>query len=34
MNYMQLDTTRMEYAAGSIHTVWDGLLQVMIAVMC
>ena len=28
VNYMQLDTARMEYVAGSIHTVWDGLLQV------
>lgn len=28
VNCMQLDTARMEYVAGSIHTVWDGLLQV------
>ena len=27
VNYMQLDTARMEYVAGSIHTLWDGLLQ-------
>ncbi|KAJ1437218.1 hypothetical protein B484DRAFT_416639 [Ochromonadaceae sp. CCMP2298] len=29
VNYMQLDTSRMEYVAGTIHTVWDGLLQII-----
>jgi hypothetical protein len=28
VNYMQIDTGRLEYVAGSIHTVWDGILQV------
>ena len=28
VNYMQLDTDRMEYVASSIHVVWDGILQV------
>ena len=28
MNYMQIDTDRMEYVASSIHVVWDGILQV------
>lgn len=28
VNYMQLDTSRLEYVAVSIHVVWDGLLQV------
>ena len=28
VNYMQLDTGRMEYVASSIHTIWDGILQV------
>jgi len=28
VNYMQIDTGRLEYAAGTIHTVWDGLLQI------
>lgn len=28
VNYMQLDTGRMEQVAGSIHTVWDGLFQI------
>ena len=28
VNFMQLDTSRMEYVASSIHIVWDGLLQV------
>lgn len=25
---MQIDAGRLEYVAGTIHTVWDGLLQV------
>ena len=29
VNYMQLDTNRMEQVAGSIHTLWDGLFQVI-----
>ena len=29
MNCMQLDTTRMEQVAGTIHTIWDGLLQIV-----
>lgn len=29
VNFMQLDTNRMEYVASSIHIVWDGLLQVV-----
>jgi hypothetical protein len=29
INYMQLDTNRLEQVAGSIHTVWDGLLQII-----
>lgn len=28
VNYMQLDTGRMEYVASSIHVIWDGILQV------
>ena len=28
VNYMQIDTGRLKYAAGTIHTVWDGLLQI------
>ena len=31
MNYMQLDTDRMEYVASSIHVVWDGILQVNVS---
>lgn len=30
MNYMQLDTNRLEHVAHSIHTVWDGALQVRV----
>ena len=26
---MQIDTARLEYVASSIHTVWDGLLQII-----
>lgn len=26
---MQIDTARLEYVAASIHTVWDGLLQIV-----
>ena len=29
VNYMQLDSSRLEYVASSIHVVWDGLLQVV-----
>lgn len=29
VNYMQIDTGRLEYAAGTIHTVWDGVLQIV-----
>lgn len=32
MNYMQLDTDRMEYVASSIHVVWDGILQVSVPI--
>lgn len=28
VNYMQLDTNRMEQVAGTIHTLWDGFFQV------
>jgi ABC-type multidrug transport system fused ATPase/permease subunit len=28
-NYIQLDTNRLEQVAGSIHTVWDGILQIV-----
>ena len=28
VNYMQIDTNRMEQVAGTIHVVWDGLLQI------
>ena len=28
VNYMQLDASRIEYVASSIHVVWDGLFQV------
>jgi hypothetical protein len=28
VNYMQIDTARLEYVTGSIHTLWDGLFQV------
>eukprot|EP01041_Mallomonas_annulata_P007378 gene7377-15065_t len=28
VNYMQLDTSRMEAVANTIHIAWDGLLQV------
>ena len=29
VNYMQLDTNRMEQLFGTIHTVWDGFFQVI-----
>eukprot|EP00981_Chlorochromonas_danica_P011662 scaffold4203_cov166-Ochromonas_danica.AAC.8 len=29
INYMQIDAGRLEYVAGTIHTVWDGLLQIL-----
>ena len=29
VNYMQTDTSRMEQVAGTIHTLWDGLFQVI-----
>jgi ABC-type multidrug transport system fused ATPase/permease subunit len=29
VNFSQLDTTRMEYVASSIHILWDGSLQVL-----
>ena len=29
VNYMQLDTARLEQVVHSIHTVWDGALQVI-----
>jgi len=29
VNYMQVDTNRIESVANSIHTLWDGLLQVI-----
>eukprot|EP01033_Poteriospumella_lacustris_P022288 gene22288-16719_t len=29
VNYMQIDTARLEYVTGSIHTLWDGLFQIM-----
>ena len=28
VNYMQLDTNRMEQVIGTIHVCWDGPLQV------
>ena len=28
VNYMQLDSARLEHVAHNIHTVWDGMLQV------
>lgn len=28
VNYMQIDTSRLETVAGTIHTVWDGLYQI------
>jgi hypothetical protein len=28
VNYMQLDTARLEHVVHSIHTTWDGALQV------
>jgi len=34
MNYMQLDAGRLEQVAHSIHTVWDGALQVRALVKC
>jgi hypothetical protein len=33
VNYMQLDTARLEHVVHSIHTVWDGALQVS-ALLC
>lgn len=30
VNYMQLDTGRLEHVAQSIHIVWDGALQVCV----
>lgn len=33
VNYMQLDTGRMEYVASSIHTIWDGILQVLLLLL-
>lgn len=30
VNYMQLDTSRLEQVAHNIHTVWDGALQVSV----
>lgn len=32
VNYMQLDTSRLEQVAHNIHTVWDGALQVLVAI--
>jgi ABC-type multidrug transport system fused ATPase/permease subunit len=29
VNYMQIDTNRMEQVAGTIHVVWDGLFQII-----
>lgn len=29
VNYMQIDTNRMEQVAGTIHVVWDGMLQIV-----
>ena len=29
VNYMQVDTDRMEQVAGTIHTLWDGLFQIL-----
>ena len=34
VNYMQLDTSRLESVVHSIHTVWDGALQVRWEGMC
>lgn len=33
VNYMQIDTGRLEYVAGSIHTVWDGIFQVRLLIV-
>jgi hypothetical protein len=33
VNYMQLDTTRMESVIGTVHVIWDGPLQVLVSVM-
>jgi hypothetical protein len=30
VNYMQLDTTRMESVIGTVHVIWDGPLQVLV----
>ena len=30
VNYMQLDTSRMESVIGTIHVCWDGPLQVLV----
>ena len=32
VNYMQLDTSRMEQVIGTIHVCWDGPLQVLVSV--
>jgi uncharacterized membrane protein len=29
VNYMQIDTARLEYVAGTIHTFWDGIFQIV-----
>lgn len=31
VNYMQLDTGRMEQVIGTIHVCWDGPLQVLVS---
>lgn len=31
VNYMQLDTSRMEQVIGTIHVCWDGPLQVLVS---
>lgn len=28
VNYLQIDTNRMEYVAGSVHVLWDSIFQV------
>ena len=33
VNYMQLDTSRVESLAISLHTLWDGALQVWCGVV-
>lgn len=29
MNYLQIDTERIEAIASTIHSIWDGIFQIM-----